>query len=77
MDLTPSARRHHGIGNALGKTRLALQLLEQLGTLSPPERQIVATALDGLAELDVLLRDGGDRRLIGQPLALNSRVITA
>jgi hypothetical protein len=69
MDLPPPARRQHGIGNALGKARLALQLLEQVGTLSATERQIIATGLDGLAELDAILRDGMDRQLIGQPCA--------
>ena len=59
MDLPPLARRKHSISNALGKTRLALQLLEQVGTLSATERRIIATGLDGLAELDAILRSAG------------------
>jgi hypothetical protein len=68
MSLPPAARRRHSIANALGKTRLALQLLEHQPTFSTAEYRMVQAALEGLEEIDAILRDDADRILIGQPI---------
>src|SRR4051812_22895719 len=72
MSFPAQVRRRHGIANALGKACLVLQRLAQQQPCSAREQRLVAIALEGLAELEAIVRDEVDARLIDQPLPLNN-----
>jgi hypothetical protein len=62
----------HKLNNALTKISVALQLLDQRTPLSEQQRQFVNTALDGLTDLQGILRDDAHRQLTGLPPVLSN-----
>jgi hypothetical protein len=67
MELPANKRVQHSLNNALTKIKTPLQVLERHTLLSEQQRQLVNVALQGLTELDAILRDDLDRQLIGLP----------
>jgi hypothetical protein len=63
---------YHSINSALTKISVNLQLLNQRTPLSEQQRQFVNAALQGVADLDKLLRDDTYRRLTDQPTVPSS-----
>jgi hypothetical protein len=72
MELSASERVQHAVNNALTKIKAPLQVLELHTPLSDQQRQLVNAALQGLVELDAILRDDINRQLIGLPAAPTS-----
>ena len=67
MQSEASRRVHHQLSNALGKARLALEVLLEHTVLSEQQTLLAGTALRGLNELDTMLRDDANRHLIALP----------
>jgi hypothetical protein len=67
MDVSARDRVQHALRNALTKISIPLQMLKQQTPLSEQHRQLVNTALQGVADLDRILRDDVEHRLSGQP----------
>ena len=65
MDLSGRERVQHAMSNALTKITIPLQLLDEHTPLTEQQRQLVNAALQGLSELNAMLRDDVDRQLIG------------
>jgi hypothetical protein len=73
MHASADVNIYHSINTALTRISVALQLLKQRTPLSEQQHQLVNTALQGVADLDRILRDDDEHRLSGQPpLASNN-----
>ena len=66
MQVSADVNIQHSLNTALNRISVALQLLERYTQLSEQQRQFVNAALQGVADLDMILRDDVYRRLSEQ-----------